>query len=135
MNVEQNKALLRRYLEAWGRGDTRVMWDMLSADHVTHNLATGKVLGVDFEIEACQIWHAAFSHTELTIEQLVTEGDTVSAHWTLTGTHTGSFVGVSPTGKRVQVAGMEINRIIDGKIVEIWRLSDTMTLMQQIGAV
>ncbi len=46
-----------------------------------------------------------------------------------------AYVGIAPTGKPVRVPGMEVNRIANGKIVEIWRLSDTMSLMQQIGAV
>ncbi len=135
MTTDANKKLITHYLKTWGLGDTERLLGMLAKDCVTHNLATGKELGIEFEKEACEIWHAAFDNTRLRIDKLVAEDDLVSAYWTLTGKHCGTFMDIAPTRKMVSVPGMEINRLENGKIVEIWRLSDTMSLMQQLGAV
>src|SRR5690606_37935315 len=103
-------------------------------DCVTHHLVNGEQRPVEFEIEACQVWHESFSDVDVKIEQLLAEGDRVTVYWRLHSTHTAEFIGIPRTGKAVVVPGMEINRIANGKIAEIWRLSDTFSLMQQLGA-
>lgn len=135
MSVAENKALLRRYLDAWGKGDVSQLRAMLHEDCTTPNLVTGEKRGIEFEVGACEIWHAAFSAVTLEIVQIVAEGDKVTVHWLLASTHTGDFMGIEATGKKVKVPGMEVNHVQDGKIIEIWRLSDTMSLMQQLDAV
>jgi steroid delta-isomerase-like uncharacterized protein len=135
MSSEQNKELVRRYLEAWGAGDIDRLAEMLDENSITHDPSSGDLYDAEFELNACRIWHASFSDVQLSIEQLLAEDDKVSTYWLLVSTHDRDFMGIAPTGKRVSVAGMEINRIADGKIAEIWRISDTMSLMEQLGAV
>lgn len=135
MSTNANKELLRHYHDAWSKGDLEQLRHMLDDNCVTHNLATGEERGVDFETEACAIWHQSFGDVQVHIQQMVAEGDKVTVHWLLTSTHTGDFMGIEATQKPVHVPGMEINRVMDGRIAEIWRLSDTMSLMQQLGAV
>ena len=55
--------------------------------------------------------------------------------YTLTGTHDGEFMGVAPTGKKIEINGIQIGRFENGKIVERWGSSDELGIMQQIGAV
>lgn len=129
---EPKKALMLRYHAAWSAGDTESLQEMLTEGCITHNLATGEERGRDFESEACNIWHAAFSEVNVNVQQMVAEGDKVTVYWRLSSVHTGAFLDIAPTGKRVDVPGLEINRIENGKIAEIWRLSDTMSLMQQL---
>ncbi len=134
MNPEANKAIVRRYLEAWGRGDTKTLEQMLHPEAITHVSATNVEQSMTFEPYACATWFAGFPDTVLEIEKLVAEGDSVSAYWVITATHTAEFMGMPATGKQVKFGGLEINRVADSKIVEIWRLSDTSGLMAQLEA-
>lgn len=134
MTTEANKQLLRQYHAAWSSRNTQTLRQLLAENCVNHNLATGETRGVDFEIEACEMWHKSFSEVYVSVEQVVAEGNKVTVYWQLRSVHSGRFLEIDATGKSVNVPGMEINRIEDGKIAEIWRLSDTMTLMQQLGA-
>ncbi|MGF1505565.1 MAG: ester cyclase [Chloroflexi bacterium] len=134
MTLEDNKALIRRYLDAWGRGDASALGGLLHPEAVTHVSAVQDEPAPTFEPEACAAWHEGFSDTSLTIHQLTAEGDRVAVYWTITAAHTAEFVGMPPTQNEVHFGGLEINRVADGAIVEIWRLSDTQTLMSQLGA-
>jgi steroid delta-isomerase-like uncharacterized protein len=134
MNTEANKATVHQFLDAWQRGDTDTLKRLLADDAITHISATNQLQSQEFEPQSCASWVAAFPDTVLTVERLVAEGDEVAAYWTIRATHQAPFMDMEATGKQVQFGGLEINRIQDGKIVEIWRLSDTMTLMQQLGA-
>jgi predicted ester cyclase len=78
---------------------------------------------------------AAFPDFEATVEDIVAEGDTVAMRVTLRGTHDGPFMGVEPTGNPFEVRNMVFTRIEDGKIAERWVQPDTLSLMQQLGAV
>ena len=59
----------------------------------------------------------------------------VLAQWTLTMQHTGPFLGIEPTGKRITARGMSIQRFVDGKILEAWDNWDQLAVMAQLGAV
>ncbi|MEQ8675156.1 MAG: ester cyclase [Aggregatilineales bacterium] len=132
MSLEANKTTLRQYLEAWGNGDTDTLKALLDKDAETHVNALHTEPGMTFEPFACETWITSFPDTELKIEKLVAEGDLVTAYWVVNATHQAEFMGIAPTNKQVTFGGLEINRIVDGKIVEIWRLSDTSTLMEQL---
>ncbi len=66
-------------------------------------------------------------------EMFAVEGR-VAHRWTFTGTHEGEMMGVEPTGKKVEVSGVEINHVEDGRISESWTVSDALGLMKQLGA-
>ena len=68
-------------------------------------------------------------------DDLIAEGDQVVKRWTARGTHKGDFMGIPATGNQIEVAGIEIYRIADGKIVEIWGVMDSLGLMQQLGVI
>jgi predicted ester cyclase len=65
---------------------------------------------------------------------MLVDGDKVIVRWTCRGTHRGVFRGVAPTGKQVTFGGMNIYRIVAGKIVERWAYEDGLGLLQQLGA-
>lgn len=134
MSLEAAKSIVRQYLEAWGKGDTKTLEAMLHPEAITHVSASGVEQSATFEPYACATWFAGFPDTVLEIEKLVAEGDSVAAYWVITATHTADFMGMPATGKQVKFGGLEINRIANGQIVEIWRLSDTFGLMQQLEA-
>ena len=134
MTAKNNQQLMQDYLSAWERGDLDALTGMLYDGCITHNLASGESVP-NVEADACRIWHKGFTDNHLSIEKMVVTDDHVSVYWLLTGTHAGRFMEIAPTGKEVTTPGMEINRIVDGKIAEIWRLSDTLSIMQQLGTI
>lgn len=75
-----------------------------------------------------------FPDIQWTLEEMVAEGDKVAAHFTMRGTHRGTFFGVPPTGKTIVVQSMGFYRLSDGKFVEEHGLPDLLGLLQQIGA-
>ncbi len=79
------------------------------------------------------VLRSAFPDLTMTPEEIIAEGDTVAARFVMQGTNTGEFMGMPPTGKRINIAGFDINRFADGKLVEHWGLTDFPKLMQQLG--
>jgi len=89
--------------------------------------------GVKFYVNAVR---TAFPDLAVkTSEPALADGDLEAAHVTLTGTHQGDFAGIPATGKSVEFSGIDIVRVQDGKVAEHWGSTDTLSLMQQIGAV
>ena len=78
---------------------------------------------------------AGFPDLECHVEDMTADGDKVWARVRLTGTHQGEFMGVAPTGNRVEFDVIDIGRFEGGKGVEHWGVSDAMGLMMQIGAI
>jgi predicted ester cyclase len=68
------------------------------------------------------------------LDLLIAEGDLVAARWTTEGTNTGPWAGRPPTGRRARFSGVNIFRIADGKVVELWNHRDDLGLAQQLGA-
>jgi steroid delta-isomerase-like uncharacterized protein len=124
---EENKALMRRAME-FSPG-------ALSEDYVSHRLGHGDVVGLEALKKANEEFFAAFSDRESTIHEMIAEGDKIVDRSTMNATHTGTFRGIAPTGKRVSMSRIAIHRIADGKVVEGWILYDMFGLMQQIGAI
>jgi steroid delta-isomerase-like uncharacterized protein len=81
------------------------------------------------------MYFSAFPDTQITIEDLLAEGEKVSTRWTARSTHQGDMMGVPPSGNRVEVPGITISRIEGGKIVEEWDNYDALGMMQSIGAI
>jgi predicted ester cyclase len=78
---------------------------------------------------------AAFPDLHFTIEDQIAAGDRVVTRWTANGTHNGEFQGISPTGKQITIAGIDIDRLANGKVVECWPVADELGLLRQLGAI
>lgn len=85
--------------------------------------------------EQITLFRSAFPDLEVTVEDIVAEGDRVVLRNRLTGTHEGEFMGIPPTGRKVESTGLVMGRIREGKAVEEWPQPDTLGLMQQLGVV
>lgn len=132
MGTEANKALARRYIELWNTGNLALADEVLALDFVDHThpeLAPGPE-SVKLEVTA---FRTAFPDAHATVEQMISEGDTVAFRFVLRGTHQGTFGRFPPTGKEVVLTGMDFIRISDGKLVELWSSQDTLTWVQQLG--
>ena len=122
--LEENKAIMRRMLEAFNTGDTSVVKELLGSKIKDRSQALGLeptirnspvVRRVQTEIMREK---QAFPDQKFTEVSLVAEGDRVVLHWQMTGTHRGDFIGHAGTGKKVKTFGTEFVRISRGKIVE-----------------
>ena len=134
MSTEQNKAIARRFFEAFEANDQAAFDELLSPDLVAHTHASGPV-NREAMLQGISAFNAAFSELHFTMEDLIAEEDRVATRETVRAIHTGDFQGLSPTGKRIAISGMTVERIRDGKIVERWVNVDYMGLMQQLGLV
>ena len=134
MSTEGNKAVVRRFFDnaASRAGDD----ELIAEDIVYHGPAMlGEVRGREGFKQLLGVFRAAFPGFETEVKQLVAEGDVVAAWHTHRGRHSGEFAGVPPTGKAVEVNGLELLRVRDGRIAEFWHMDDFLGLMQQLGAV
>jgi steroid delta-isomerase-like uncharacterized protein len=132
---EENKALVRRFVEEfWNEGDTTAVDKLMATDAAIY-MPTGEVVDPEGLKSFAAMWRESFPDWHSSFEELVAEGDKVAERWTGRGTHQGELQGIPATGRRVEVPGSVFYRIVDGKIVEFRGQLDIMSLMQQIGAV
>ena len=133
MSAEENKALVRRFVEEfWNEGNTAAADKLMAADAAIH-MPTGEVVDPDGLKSFAGTWRESFPDWHSTFEELIAEGDRVAERWTGRGTHRGELQGIPPTGKRVEVPGSVFYRIVGGKIVEFRGQLDMIGLMQQLG--
>lgn len=135
MSAEENKTIVRRFFEEGpSKGNISAADDLLSPDFAMHVPlpASPGVEGINEVITACR---AAFEHLNVTVEDMIAEGNTVAARFTARGVHKGNFMDLPATGKPITMTGIEIFRIKDGKIIELWGEANLLGLMQQLGIV
>lgn len=135
MSTEEHKVINRRVIEeAWNRGNLDVIDQHMHPDYTrTHN--TTAFQGLQETKQHMTDYRQAFPDMHITIEEQIVEGDKIAARYTGSGTHTGTFLGIAPTGKHVTVTGMGFGRIVDGKFVESWIIFDGLSLLQQLGVI
>ena len=141
MNEDENKKIVRRFIkETWNERTLDVADELFAADCVTHQLRSGEdsagsPRSADSVKREASAWLAGFSDLEFVLEQMIAAGDRVASLCTLRGTHTGPWMGIAPTGRKVSVPIMTIHRIANGKIAEDWVLVGSLMLFQQLGLV
>lgn len=134
MSTATNKAIVRRYLEeVFNQGRHDLVGEFLADDFELHfsGLAPG--------LEAVQQWYGtmstAFPDGQLTIDDLVAEGDKVVVRTTLNGTQQGEMQGIPATGRSVSSPSITIFRLANGKLAEGWIVADNLGFMQQLGVI
>jgi predicted ester cyclase len=137
MSLEENKGLIRRYIEAVDANDSG-SWDMLdefiAEDFVAHNPpGPGVSLDRDGMKQAAEIFRVGTPGTH-EVRMQVAEEDLVVSHIVGRGVHSGELFGIPATNNKVESDGIVIHRIRDGKIVEYWSVVDVASVLQQVGA-
>ena len=128
--LESNKAVVRRYVEAFNRGDFDTLRALYAPDAVVQGvLGSG---GMDTVITIWRELHAAFG-IRLTVEEMIAEGDRVAVRYTERGTFREAFRGQPPTGKSFELVAMEWFLVNDGKIQRRWGARDAASQARQIG--
>ena len=134
------KQIIKRFVEElWNARRLDVAHEILSEDCVTHQLRSGVLhepahRGPQEMKEHISGWLMSFPDLRFTIEQMIAEQDRVVSHLVMEGTHLGIWMGIQPTGKRLQIRMITIHRIASGKIAEDWVLIESLGLFQQLGA-
>jgi steroid delta-isomerase-like uncharacterized protein len=131
---EHNKEVARAVFDVWSTGaverlDGLAARDVLHHDPYDPNAADG-LGGMKRTIE---LNRRAFPDMRLIVEDQVAEGDKVATRWRGEMTHLGALAGAPPTGRRVTLSGITIDRFEDGKIVEAWRSMDMLNLLRELG--
>jgi steroid delta-isomerase-like uncharacterized protein len=130
--TEENKVIARQVYEIIATGNLDRAEEIVDPDapdnegaSLTEEHAQPRLIETFREFAADA--HAAFPDMQITVEDMITEGDRVAARVSMRGTHQGEFQGIAATGGRVQVRAMDMFRIADGKIVEHWGHADDPT--------
>lgn len=131
---DTNKALVRRIIEeVVNTGNFSSLDEVVASDYTYFEPTIGTITGREGYRTLVGMYRSAFPDMTLTIEQQISEGDTVVTRWTARGTHEGELFGIAPTGKRVSVGGVVISRVIDGQLVEDYESYDVHGMMRQLG--
>jgi predicted ester cyclase len=132
MDRSQAEALAQRWASAGvAKGEVEVFDELLSADAIDHSGSTDVRSVEGFKVRTRAV-HAAFTDIAVVVEDLLVDRDKIAWRWTLTGTHHGPFLGASPTGRRVTLTGINIQRVANGVVVEHWSNADQLGLLRQV---
>ena len=133
MSLEENKNIVRRYQEIYNSNDLDMLGEVVAKDLITPKIMPGMEPGLEGgkQVHVTTLIGMPDWHTR--IDDLIGENDKVVARITMTGTHTGDFWGIPPTGNHVEFTGIYIVRIENGKIVEHWGEEDGVSLLTQLG--
>ncbi len=137
MSAQENKALARRWVEGlFNEGNLDVADEILSPDFVLHTPFDPRELhGPEAVKQFVSAYRNAFPDGHTTIEDQIAEGDAAVNRWRVTATHEGEFQGIAATSNRVEVTGIDIVRVTDGKLAEGWVGLDGLGWLQQLGAI
>jgi predicted ester cyclase len=133
---EEAKEIIRRWNnEGWSGGKYELAHEIISPNMVVHG-AGGQTVGMgpDGLIDLIRTWRTAFPDGRMEIDDLIVDGDTVAIRNTWYGTHEAEFYGVPPSGKKVAVTSVGIDRVTDGLVSEGWGELDMVGMMQQMNA-
>lgn len=137
--MDATKNIIRRFVEElWNARKLEVADEIFSEECVTHQLHSGDDAdpvrrGPDEMKEHISNWVLSFPDLHFTVEQMIGDGDRVVSQLRMEGTHQGTWMGISPTGRRLQIRMVTIHRIADRKIVEDWVLVESLGFFQQLG--
>ena len=136
MSTEDNKALMRRFLEeVFNKQNLAAIDEFIAPSHVDHTLPPFLPATPEGTKRAIGMFLTAFPDVHLTVEDMIAEGDKVVARLTVSGTQQGAFLGIPSTSKHATITDIEIFRIANGKAVENWVQADFLGLLQQLGVV
>lgn len=133
MSLEENKALIYKLAEAFNTKNEAVIDEIIAPDFVDHAM---QLKGRDAYKQMEETIYKGFPDTQRTIEHIANEGDTVWFLIRSTGTHTGEYHGIAPTGKKITSTGVVIYRIVDGKVKEkVAQVFDLVDFYKQLSVI
>ncbi len=135
MSVRDNIELVRHITEqGLNEGNVSFADEVFAADYVVHARGLDLPRGPGAFKAAVSFWRQSFPDFRTTIEQMIGEGEFVASRFSTTGTHTGTLGPVQPTGRRFDVSGVDMHRVVDGRVAESWISDDMPRILMEIGA-
>jgi predicted ester cyclase len=135
VTVQDNKALARRFWEEfWNQRNLAAVDEIVAPNFVLYT-PSGPINGPEGLKGYARTILGVSSDVQFTLDDIIAEGDKVVTRWSGRGSHTGSFAGRPPTGKRFTMTGISIFRIENDKIVEDRVAEDTFGFLQQLGVI
>ena len=131
-STEENKALVRRYVDMWNTDNRNLVDEIVAPDFVNHPGTTRGRSGHRQWMAGVQ---ALWPDLEMNIELMLAEGDMVAYWWTANPSTEGTLFGIPPTGRQIRLSAIKIVRIADGMIAESWQEWNTFDVYQQLGGV
>jgi predicted ester cyclase len=137
VSEEANKATLNRLFdEIVNQGRFELIDELYDPGMIDHDPVPGAPPGLAAVEHTLRALRTGFPDLQVTLDDVVAEGDKVALRGTWRGTNSGWMLGMAPTGKRAEWRGMVIFRFLDnGKVAERWGLMDTTSLLQQVGLI
>jgi steroid delta-isomerase-like uncharacterized protein len=135
--TETNKALVRRWFrEVWNEGREATIDELFAESGVAYGLGDreAEVRGPAELKPFVRNLRGILPDLQISIQDIMAEDDKVMVRILLEGTHSGSGLGVPPSGRKIRVAGIVVIRISRGQLVEGWNSWDQLGLLRQIGA-
>ena len=130
---EQNKEIVKRYWEGkWNARNPGILDELMVPDVVYHGTSM-EMNGIEEYKQVYSMYLSAFHDTQITIEELIAEGDKIMTRLSMSSVHKGDLAGIPPTGKSMTGTMFTVFRLVDGKIAEEWEIMDELGLMQQLG--
>ena len=136
MSAEENRAVVRRFWGVWEDGNIGLVDELLAPDYVNHSPGMpDQPTGPEGVKAVVAMFRSGMPDLRVVIDDMIAEDDKVAVRYTIEGTHEGDLFGIPPTGRRVSIESFTVERVSDGKIREHWRITDSLNMMQQLGAI
>ena len=133
--TDENKLVVRRFYEAFNTSDVSKLAEFISPDYTEVHNNTKHTIGLAGAREHILGVRKTYPDLHLTIEQQIAEGEWVVTRVTARGTHEGVWLGMKPTGKRVEITAVNIDRVVDGRIVEHGGAANLLEAFLEIGSI
>lgn len=130
----ENERLVERFFtEFVNAGDAEAGREFLAEDYVRHDPSQGEIRGRESMLTFISEMRRAFPDASVAVDELFSADDRVVVLATERGTHQGTFMDVPATGKAVEVTGIVVHRVEDGRIAETWAQWDSLGMLRQLG--
>ena len=135
MTAEANKQVMSRFVEFINMASEKLAMEIISPDAIFYVPGRSEPMrGPAGYLSIIQMMRQGFPDIRWTLEEMVAEGEKVAARFTMRGTHSGTFFGVSPSGNKISVQALNMYRLSQEQIVEEHGQPDMLALLRQIGA-
>ena len=132
MSLEENKAIIRRWFEAENQKDLALLDEFVAPNFVDH---THQLRGLEAYKQFVASIGKGFPDFHETIKDIIAEDDKVWVYFDFIGTHTGEWMELAPTGKKISANIVEIFRMVNGKAAEEWEVADELDFYKQLGVI
>jgi steroid delta-isomerase-like uncharacterized protein len=135
MSAKQNEAILQHIFKELNKGNIDIVDELFADDFVDRYPVPGETPDREGFKQFLSGLHKSFPDWRWNLEDIFSEGDKVAYRFTMKGTDKGGYIGLPPTGKKINFAGIGILRFANSKVAERWTIGDSMTLLHQLGII